>query len=200
MPFILQPQSWFLHWWSRMVFLTVLAVSFIYPFYTSVAGGIPSSLAPFTMFVNVIYVLDLFLLLITATHDGKGTTDILFSIFSLTTFLWHNILSNVGFAKTVSEIAAVKFSESGFILDIIATVPLELFVRAVFSGKNKRLEDIVMLNRVIKLKEVLRQLSQMEEKFNVNVTLLRLFKYLLLLFFGSLWLGACLYMIACGDE
>ncbi|XP_049785172.1 uncharacterized protein LOC126187879 isoform X2 [Schistocerca cancellata] len=176
MPFILQPQSWFLHWWSRMVFLTVLAVSFIYPFYTSVAGGIPSSLAPFTMFVNVIYVLDLFLLLITATHDGKG------------------------FAKTVSEIAAVKFSESGFILDIIATVPLELFVRAVFSGKNKRLEDIVMLNRVIKLKEVLRQLSQMEEKFNVNVTLLRLFKYLLLLFFGSLWLGACLYMIACGDE
>ncbi|XP_033108885.1 uncharacterized protein LOC117110323 isoform X2 [Anneissia japonica] len=177
---ILMPNSRFAKYWERLVLLITLVIVMIYPYVASFSaskvrntGNIPLLTCCYIM--DFILICDIFVRLRTAVVTPNGTY------------------------KDFKSIRDHYVKSWGFVVDVLAVLPLDLFCLYAPRGSNPRTIALyrLRLNRLIKYWRVLDFFKNLEEDLNVKIGTIRVFKFLINISLLSHWSACFWYIVAC---
>ncbi|XP_070566365.1 uncharacterized protein [Ptychodera flava] len=181
---VIEPNSHFYKVWEKLVLIVTLLVSFIYSYmasftanqHTSGYGDSPgaTALLVISYCLDLVLIADIFVKLRTAVATPNGNL------------------------KDFASIRKHYCRSFGFVLDIIAILPLELLCFFQPAGHLRwHLFSFLRLNRVIKYWIVPNFFSKLEDNLDVDIGTIRFFKFFIYISQLSHWHACIWYLAAC---
>lgn len=173
-PWVILPQSQIHNFWNYFIFVFVIMVCFLYPYYVATDGISSTNFYMLNFATETIFLLDIIVQCITA------------------------IQVNSGYVVNSKQILIHKLQSFGFILDILSVIPAEVMPLMIEDDELRyRIGSFLSFNRLLKAWTILKFFPMFETKFWDSICIFRTFKYTLYFILISYWTGIILYMEAC---
>ncbi|KAF2892501.1 hypothetical protein ILUMI_13673 [Ignelater luminosus] len=174
-PCILQPESVVLSIWEGIVVLVAITAAVLIPYFALIQPKSPLLYKGWLYIITVFWTLDLYVQISTAI---KQSDEIL---------------------TTVKRIFLHKMTTFGFLLDLLAALPLEVLSSILLTKLSEQNQAVLHLNRVIKIWKIESMFRVVENRLDANVLVIRYFKYFCLFCFTTYLCSCAMYAINCFD-
>ncbi|XP_071851243.1 uncharacterized protein [Apostichopus japonicus] len=182
---VIQPDSSLAKWWEIFVLLVTLAIATGYPYVASFFGKAGGDVDPNQnlLVLTVMYIMDFILLF-----------DIIFHLRTA-------VVTPNGTNKDFDSIREHYVKSWGFVFDVLAIIPLDLFCLLFPAKSEARVQMLYLfsLNRLIKFWRVPNYIKKLEGDLTVNIGTIRMFKFFIYISFFSHWFSCLWYLVACGQ-
>lgn len=170
-PCILQPESILIRLWEKFVSIAVLIFIFVYPLYMAYYRQMTFTYSVFITFITFIWALDIFIQVSTAIH------------------------ARTGLITSITQITGHRMTETLFVLDVFAVVPLEL-VTIILTGYDEPSYLIALqVNRVLKIAKLENLFVDRRNSINTNMLLVNCLKCTLYLIVLVYWIAALIFLL-----
>ncbi|XP_071497085.1 uncharacterized protein [Diadema antillarum] len=180
---VVLPNSRFARLWERVVLLVTLIIAFLYPYCASFIANqnkndenAKENLVLLTLMylMDFILVIDIIVRLRTAVTTPNGTF------------------------KDFHYIRDHYVRSWGFVSDVLAILPLDLFCLLNEGGPERtHALYLLALNRLIKCWRVPNYFKNLEQNLDVNIGTIRIFKFVIYIALLSHWSACLWYLVAC---
>lgn len=179
-PCILEPESNFLSWWERANVLMSIVVIWLYPFYIAFTETFPNWLLLLDTIFIIVRIIDLFIQVSTATKlpDQPVIVDVV-------------------------HLLRLKLQDASFFVDIIVTLPVELFMIVFGTGPSNKWglshysRSVYRINRLLTIYRLYKYIRKVETNFQTNIETVRICRSLFTLAIVAYWLATAMYSFSC---
>lgn len=177
---VILPDSSFAKWWEFFVLFVTLIIAFVYPYCASFIGQKPI-VNQSLILLTVMYIMDFILLF-----------DIIFHLRTA-------VVTPNGTDRDFDSIREHYVKSWGFVLDVLAIIPLDLFCLLYAPESEERIKALYLLslNRLIKFWRVPNYIKKLEGDLGVNIGNIRFLKFIIYISLSSHWFSCLWYLVAC---
>ncbi|XP_025602203.2 uncharacterized protein LOC105687418 [Athalia rosae] len=179
-PCVLEPKSNFLNWWGKFVILMSFIIILLYPYYITFTTTFPNwLLITDTVFV-ITSVIDLFIQSSTAIK-----------------------LENQPMIVDTGHLLRLKLQTTGFIVDTIVALPIELFITIFGSVSSNSINldnyscSIYRANRLFTVYRLYKYMVQFEEHMGRKVEPVKLCWSIFMYVITAYWMATVIYLTSC---